>query len=175
MALRRDGDPFVLPEAPRALTEVRDGRLVSARWPELDGLTVAAARARLKVSGGVDGLKVNLEAAGAAVAEQATFDGEPLSGRGVRLCVNGQEVDVYVYHYAADRVADAGLIDPDDPSHIGRAIAEWQGRPRFWQRDRIIVLYLGSDEVTERLLTSLLGRPFAQGRGREPGPMEASC
>ncbi len=23
--------------------------------------------------------------------------------------------------------------------------------------------------------TSLLGRPFAQGRGREPGPMEASC
>ncbi len=77
MALRRDGETFVLPEAPRALAEVRDGRLASSRWPELDGLTIAAARARLTISGDVDGLKAALEAAPATVVALGTC-GSPL-------------------------------------------------------------------------------------------------
>lgn len=175
IALRRDGDNFILPEAPRALAEIRDGRLASSRWPELDGLTIAAARARLTISGGVDRLKADLEAARATVVELGTFKGRPFAGSDVRICVGGQQVDVYIYDSAASRVADAGLIDPDDPSHIGLAIVEWQGRPRFWQRDRIIVFYQGSEEATERVLTAVLGAPFAQSRVRVPGAFDASC
>lgn len=180
MALRRDGEAFVLPEAPRALAEVRDGRLVSVRWPELDGLTIAEGRARLTVPGGVDGLKTDLKAAGATVTELEPFVPVtlgPLSGadRFGRLCVNGQLVDVYVYDRASARAADAALIDPDDPSHIGLANVAWQGRARFWQRDRLIVLYLGGDATTEQLLSAVLGQPFARSRAPDPGVFDAAC
>lgn len=47
MALRREGDRFVLPEAPLALAEVRNGLLTSTRWPELEGLTIEVAVKRI--------------------------------------------------------------------------------------------------------------------------------
>lgn len=47
MALRREGDRFGLPEAPLALAELRDGLLTSSRWPELEGLPMAAAAHRI--------------------------------------------------------------------------------------------------------------------------------
>jgi hypothetical protein len=51
---------------------------------------------------------------------------------------------------------------------VGTAIVEWAGRPRFWQGNRILVLYLGESAATEALLTSVLGPPFAEGPGRAP-------
>jgi hypothetical protein len=89
--------------------------------------------------------------------------------------VAGQEVSVYAYETEEDRAAVAATIDPQDPSHVGRAIIEWAGNPRFWQRDRIIVLYLGDDPATEARITSVLGEPFARGRGRDPGPAAYTC
>jgi hypothetical protein len=47
----------------------------------------------------------------------------------------------------------ASRIKPDDPSNLGTSIVEWAGRPRFWQRDRILVMYLGESAATEALLT----------------------
>ncbi len=178
LALRRDGDRFVIPEAPRALAEVRAGRLVSERWPDLNGLTVAEAVERLEpqVGDGLDRLKADLERAGATVDELGTFDDPmPFSGRMVRLCVNRQPIEVYVYGTPEERAADAALIDPYDPTQVGLAIVEWQGTVRFWQRDRIIVLYLGADDATEQLLTRILGQPFARSSGSDPPVPGASC
>lgn len=128
MALRRDGALFVLPEAPQALAEVRAGVLSSARWPELDGLTIRAARellARTEAMEGpassdpVDALVAALEHAGAPVRRVGSFNTMPLGGRGVALCVAGQKVRLNVFESVAEAARVAGSIDPADPSRIG--------------------------------------------------------
>lgn len=114
--------------------------------------------------------EARLRAAGAEVRTTGDFTTEPLGGKGVRLCVAGQEVSVYVYETAAERAAVAARIDPNDPSKLGTSIVEWVGNPRFWEMDRLIVLYLGSDPVVESGITSILGPPFARGRGGVAAP-----
>lgn len=89
--------------------------------------------------------------------------------------MSGQQVSVYLYPTAADRDAAAARIDPTDPSNLGTSIVEWAGNPKFWQADRIIVLYLGNDAAVETGITSLIGPPFARGQGRDPGPNRHSC
>ena len=179
MALRREGDRFVLPEAPLALAEIRDGRLVSSRWPELDALAVEAAGERLAPTalGGVEGLKADLRAAGATVEQVRMYPGQdlPFAGLGVELCIDGQRVDAWVFDSVADRAANAALIDPDDPRHVGNAIAEWQGRVMLWQRDRLIVLYLGGQPDVTRVLGSVLGEPLAQDPPGDLGPFNPNC
>lgn len=125
---------------------------------------------------GVEGLVNALEAASAPVQQADRFDPAPLPGQGVLLCVGREEVRVYVFPTDEARLAAAASIDRTDPSHVGTSIVEWTGNPRFWQRDRILVLYLGTDAPTEALLTSALGPPFAWGLGgRLGGPRISAC
>ena len=116
-----------------------------------------------------------LHAAGAQVQRTGEFNTEPLGGKGLGLCVAGQEVSVYLYATPEDRAAVAARIDPKDPSNLGTSMVEWAGNPKFWQADRLIVLYLGSDLAVESGITSILGQPFARGQGRDPGPNRHSC
>jgi hypothetical protein len=116
-----------------------------------------------------------LRAAGAEVRETGAFSTEPLGGQGIGLCVAGQQVSVYVYPTLEDREAVASRIDPTDPSNLGTSIVEWAGNPKFWQADRILVLYLGSDAAVESGISAILGQPFARGQGRDPGPDRHSC
>ena len=112
---------------------------------------------------------------GAEVRTTGDFSTEPLGGKGIGLCVAGQEVSVYLYPTLEERAAVAARIDPQDPSNLGTSIIEWAGNPKFWQADRLIVLYLGSDPSVESGITSILGQPFARGQGRDPGPNRHSC
>lgn len=121
---------------------------------------------------GTPKLVTDLQGAGASVVEQGSFQTTPLFGRGVVLCVQGRPIQVYEYASAAERTRASAEIDPTDPSHIGNSIVEWRGNPRFWQRDRLIVQYLGQDPAVEVILSSVLGPPFAKGavRGSESDP-----
>jgi hypothetical protein len=123
----------------------------------------------------VEQLVADLEQAGASVRELAKLDSRApiLLRRGVILCLDSEEISVYVFDSSEERVAVTAVIDPEDPTRVGEAIIEWTGRPRFWERDRIVVLYVGTEEETEGLLTSILGRPFARGDG--PGYSEGRC
>ena len=116
--------------------------------------------------GGTERLITDLAGAGARAVEAGSFDPTPLSGRATLLCLDGEEVRVYAFSSEQERVAAASRIDPNDASKVGTAIIAWAGNPRFWQRDRILVLYLGGDEAIESLLSSVLGPPFARGLGR---------
>ena len=109
------------------------------------------------------------------VRETGGISTEPLGGEGVGLCVAGQQVSVYVYSTPEEREAVAARIDPTDPSNLGTSIVEWAGNPKFWQADRIIVLYLGSDAAVESGISAILGQPFARGQGRDPGPARHAC
>ena len=122
-------------------------------------------------AGGVEALVADLAAAGATAKVGSNFLAEPLPGEGILVCVGREPVQVYVLKDHEAALEAASRIDRDDPSKIGTSIVEWVGTPRFWLRDRIIVLYLGEDAETEALLRSVLGEPFAQGRaGRQPLP-----
>lgn len=116
-----------------------------------------------------------LRTAGATVSEMGRFNTDPLGGRGTRLCVSGQQIQVYVYETSEERAAVARTIDPTDRSHVGMAIIEWRGDPTFWEADRLLVLYLGREQDTKNALTAVLGPPFASGRGRDPGPVAHAC
>lgn len=116
--------------------------------------------------GGLEGLTDDLAAAGAKVGFVGVANGRPLAASQAIVCADLETIRVFEYASDELRAMTAARIDPDDPSHIGRDIYDWAGTPRFWQRDRVIVLYVGSDEETVALLTTLLGDPFAHGRGR---------
>jgi hypothetical protein len=112
---------------------------------------------------GPDALAADLAAAGGTVSRGSTFaPAPPFWVAAVNLCVERGMVRVYVYPDAQARRAAADQVDPSDPSVVGSAIVDWIGRPRLWQRDRVLVMYLGDHAATEDLLTSVLGPPFAR-------------
>ena len=124
-------------------------------------------------SDGAAALVADLVAAGATAKLGANFLAEPLRGEGVAVCVGAEAIQVYVQKDHEAALAVASTIDPDDPSRIGTSIVNWNGRPRFWLRDRIIVLYVGPDAATDAALRSLLGRPFAESRQAGGIPLPA--
>ena len=116
---------------------------------------------------GIEGLVQDLNARGLTAKVGSPFLAEPMPGEGTAVCIGTDTLQVYGYidHEAA--LAAASRIDRDDPSNVGTAHVTWNGRPRFWLRDRIIVLYLGSDAATDAALRQLLGPPFAE--SQQPG------
>ena len=143
--------------------------------PELAATPTDSAPAESPPDDSVAAFAADLEAAGATVTDLGVFNTDPLGGRGVRLCVDGQQVSVYESNTEAERADTAARIDPTDPSNLGTTIIEWAGNPRFWQRDRIVVLYLGGDPAVESRITIIIGQPFARGQGRNPGPDRHAC
>lgn len=124
----------------------------------------------------VSTLIADLTRAGASVTELGPFNTDPLGGRGARLCVEGQELRAYVFDSDAEASAIATTIDPTDPSKIGRGlIVEWAGNPKFWQRGPLVLLYLGSNAAVEGGIATVVGPPFAAGRGRDPGAAAHAC
>ena len=112
-----------------------------------------------------DRLFAELNGAGVSADQVDTFATDPLGGTGTLICVGSEEVRLYLFDDEAAAAEVATRIDPADPSNLGNAIVEWVGRPRFWQREPMLVLYLGEDVDTEDLLEELLGPPFAEGAG----------
>jgi len=104
-----------------------------------------------------------LTTAGATVRQDAGFVADPLAGQGVNLCVDGQQVSVYSFATSDDRLRGQARIDPTDPWHVGNAIVEWLGTPRFWARDRIILGYNGPEQALVTRITAALGEPFVVG------------
>lgn len=112
-----------------------------------------------------DRLVAELTEAGVVTRPVDTFRTEPVGGTGTLICVGAEVVAVYMFVDEAAASAVAARIDPVDPSNLGNASVAWAGRPRFWQRGPMLVLYLDEDVATEALLTELFGLPFAQGAG----------
>ena len=112
-----------------------------------------------------DRLAADLQLMGHAAAVGRGFDGSILGGEGTTVCVGDASVQVYEFADVDAATDAAATIDRDDPSMVGNGIAEWTGPPRFWLRDRAIILYLGEDAAIDAALRNLLGRPFAEAVG----------
>jgi len=172
---RREAGGLVLYDVGGSVV-AREGDVVSIGGGETgsDGPWLACGDITAMDSGH-ESLLRGLRAAGLDAHVGSRFGAGPFPGSGVALCVSGESLQVYEFRTEAQAHAAVTSIDPDDPSHVGDSIIEWVGTPKFWQGDRSIVLYAGSDPDTEDALDALLGEPFAAGGGRGGFPEERDC
>jgi hypothetical protein len=89
--------------------------------------------------------------------EQPFFD-----VRGEVILVNGSRVEVFSFEEEALQEESAREISTDGFT-IGTTFVDWIDQPNFWAKDRIIVLYVGTDAATISLLNRVLGDPITDG------------
>jgi len=106
----------------------------------------------------------NLRAAGATINPAGEVEQPFFSVKGFVIKVNNSDVQVFEYSDADAAENEAKTISSDGSS-IGTSMPFWVGPPHFFKMDKLIVLYVGEDEYTIGILSSVLGSQFA---GREP-------
>ena len=85
--------------------------------------------------------------------------------KGTLLRISGgalaQTVELQVYNYdeAAAAEADASQLGPDGNPRT--MMITWVAPPHFFRKERVVVLYNGSDQTVIDLLTQALGPQFA--------------
>jgi hypothetical protein len=114
----------------------------------------------------------SLRAAGYMVDPAADLQRPFLRAKGTLLRLSGGDLaaaaEVESYNYddrdlgtngAAAAQADAAQIQPDGQPKTGSVA--WSAAPHFFLKERVLVLYLGSDPTVLNRLTDLLGPQFA--------------
>ncbi|MCI0395951.1 MAG: hypothetical protein L0322_13575, partial [Chloroflexi bacterium] len=96
-----------------------------------------------------------LEKAGATVELTGEVNQPFFAVSGRNIQVNGLDVQVFEYPSEAEAEADAALISSDG-FEIGTTIVEWIGTPHFYQRGKVIVLFVGDDADLLSLLDNVL-------------------
>lgn len=79
--------------------------------------------------------------------------------RATRLSVAGEDVHVFEFPSADAAGRESSHISPGG-SPIGAHQITWMAPPRFYRKDRLIVLYVGSNLEVAQALESILGPPF---------------
>jgi hypothetical protein len=101
-----------------------------------------------------------LQASGATVETGEPISQAFFSPEGSIIKVNGADVQVFEYESVEAMENEAAQVAPDGGS-IGTSMVTWMDTPHFFKAGRIIVLYVGSDELVLRLLENALGPQFA--------------
>jgi mono/diheme cytochrome c family protein len=97
---------------------------------------------------------------GASVQHMGSINQPFLSGQGRIVRVNGEDLQVFEY-------ANRGLAEDDirdvrpDGCCFGTTIISWMGSPHLYQKDRLIVIYIGDNSSMRNLLENILGSQFA--------------
>lgn len=73
---------------------------------------------------------------------------------------NDESVQVFEYDSPETMESDAALVAPDGGS-IGTSMVTWVATPHFYKKGRILVLYIGDNAETLKLLETVLGPQFA--------------
>ncbi len=81
---------------------------------------------------------------------------------GKTILVDDAQLQVFEYPTQARAEEDASKVSPDGHS-IGLSMPLWVETPHFYQKEKIIVLYVGNDSAIIELLESVLGTQFAGG------------
>jgi hypothetical protein len=76
------------------------------------------------------------------------------------ITVNGAQVQVYEFTDTASAEAAAARVSADG-STVGSTMITWIAPPHFYRSGRLVVLYVGDNEVVLSLLQSVLGEQFA--------------
>jgi len=113
-----------------------------------------------------DSLVEALLEAGATVVVAGDVSQPFFSVHGQVVEVNGGDVHVFQYESRAAATEEAALISADGYT-IGTSPVTWVERPYFYKAGRLIVLYVGDDDVAvAAALEEVLGPSFAGGQQR---------
>lgn len=81
---------------------------------------------------------------------------------GNAITVNEEQIQVFEYASMADANKDVLKVSKDGTT-IANTMISWVAPPHFYQKDRIIVLYVGNNQEIRYLLDSIFGKQFAGG------------
>jgi hypothetical protein len=119
-------------------------------------LAVGQTKVRSKQSGYAN-LISQLRAKGATVKSSNERVAQPFfSVRGRILMVNGQAAQVFEFPNASRAAAETKRVGA-----TATTSAAWIAPPHFFQSGRLIVLYVGHNELILKQLTTVLGPQFA--------------
>jgi hypothetical protein len=108
------------------------------------------------------GLVEHLRTAGLTVIPAGTITEPFFNVPGQAITVNRQRVEVFEYHDEAAAKRAAQTVSRNG-EQVGNAIVDWVATPHFYQKGRLIVLYVGDDATVKRTLEAVLGPQFAGG------------
>lgn len=103
-----------------------------------------------------------LRAAGAQVEAGDTLSQPFFDPQAQVISVDGQDVQVFEFADAAAASAAAGTVSADGTS-VGTSMMTWMDTPHFFRVEKLILLYVGSDQATLELLQEVAGPQFAGG------------
>src|SRR5438105_587469 len=102
----------------------------------------------------------SLRAIGARVDPVGTVSQPFFSVQGQLIAVDSAQVQVFEYGSANAAQSEATRISADG-SAIGTSKPSWVAPPHFYRKEKLIVLYVGSDAHVLGLLTQVLGAQIA--------------
>lgn len=83
-----------------------------------------------------------------------------VSGRIMKI--NNEAIQVFEYLDPVATQSQAERVSPDGKT-IGNSKPSWMSTPHFFKSQKLIVIYIGDDQTTLRILQSELGDQFAGG------------
>ncbi len=101
-----------------------------------------------------------LRAQGATVEPAGEVRQAFFSVTGQLIKVNGADVQVFEYADAPAAAAAAAQVSPDG-STVGTSMITWVAPPHFYQKEKLIVLYVGEEAATRQALEAVLGAQVA--------------
>lgn len=102
-----------------------------------------------------------LRASGLTVNPVVKVQQPVLSGTGDTVQVNSETIQVYEYSDAKAAQDDASKVQPNGT--VPGVSVTWPGQPHFYLKERIVVIYPGTDQKVLTALEAALGKPFAVG------------
>ncbi len=101
-----------------------------------------------------------LHAARVQVEAGEEVDQPFFSVEGRIIKVHEEDIQVFQYPNVTVRDEQAALVSSDG-NGLGTAKIHWIGRPHFYKKGRLIVLYVGDTDNVLKVLGTVLGQPFA--------------
>jgi hypothetical protein len=104
------------------------------------------------------------------LVENGTVGTDMLHGTRRLLTIHGEQISVYEYRSSAARENDQHHLDSSGSTYSTRfrsMIVDWIAPPHWYSKERIIVLYVGTDETIMASLQQMLGPEFAGAQAQQ--------
>jgi len=97
---------------------------------------------------------------GASVQHLGNVNQPFLSGQGRIMRVNGEDLQVFEYASRGLAEDDIRIVSPDGCC-FGTTNISWLGSPHIYQKDQLIVIYIGDNSSMRNILENMMGSQFA--------------